>query len=33
MIKQKLGSRKSEKLHPYASLLNELEGLRSDLVK
>ena len=33
MIKQKLGSRKSEELHPYASLLNELEGLRSELLE
>lgn len=32
MIKQKPGSRKSEELHPYASLLNELEGLRSELL-
>ena len=32
MIKQKPGSRKSEKSHPYASLLNELEGLRSELL-
>ncbi|WP_394809579.1 pyruvate kinase [Nitrosomonas sp.] len=32
MIKQKPGSRKSEKLHPYASLLNELEELRSELL-
>ncbi len=28
MIKQKPSLRKSEELHPYASLLNELEGLR-----
>lgn len=33
MIKQKPGSRKSEELHPYASLLNELEGLRSELLE
>ena len=32
MIKQKSGSCKSEELHPYASLLNELEGLRSELL-
>jgi pyruvate kinase len=33
MIKQKPSSRKSEELHPYASLLNELEGLRSELLE
>lgn len=33
MIKEKPSLRKSEELHPYASLLNELEGLRSELLE
>ena len=33
MVKQKPSLSKSEELHPYASLLNELEGLRSELLE
>ncbi|AEJ00978.1 Pyruvate kinase barrel [Nitrosomonas sp. Is79A3] len=33
MNKQKPSLRKSEELHPYVSLLNELEGLRSELLE